>query len=156
MNRIDYKFLLHKSQLPAVLDDLTDYYYVLQIEKEVIQTYNTIYFDTPDNQMYLSHQNGRLNRYKIRSRQYDLTKDQFLEVKLRTNKGRCIKKRMKSGEMNASFSADERQFLKQSAPYEAHELEPKIRNSFQRITLVSTRFEDRVTIDLSTKFGNRE
>lgn len=156
MNRIDYKFLVHKSKVPTILDNLALEYYVLEIASQLIQPYQTTYFDTVENQMYLSHQNGRLNRYKIRTRNYELTKDSFLEIKLRTNKGRCIKKRIKSSTQTGSFSNGEHQFLTVNAPYEPHRLEPKIESDFHRITLVNKVFTDRVTIDLHPAFKKDE
>jgi hypothetical protein len=33
--------------------------------------------------MYMSHQNGKLNRYKIRHRTYLSTNAEFLEIKLK-------------------------------------------------------------------------
>ena len=54
----------------------------------------TLYFDTPDRQMYAEHQRGRKNRQKIRVRRYESSGVSFLEVKRKNNKGRTDKKRM--------------------------------------------------------------
>lgn len=152
MNRIDYKFLVHKSKVSAVLDDLAKDYYAVKVENQIIQLYHTTYFDTAEDQMYLSHQNGRLNRYKIRTRNYESTNNSFLEIKLRTNKGRCVKKRLESSNHTGLFSNSEQQFLAEHAPYAPHNLEPKIKNKFHRITLVNKSFTDRVTVDLHPQF----
>ena len=156
MNRIDYKFILHKSKIPTILSDLKDEYFVLKIDDEIIQPYQTTYFDTSEDQMYLSHQNGHLNRFKIRNRFYELTKNSFLEVKMRNNKGRCIKKRVESTNQAGAFSESEQQFIQNNSPYESNGLEPKIKNQFYRITLVNKTYTDRVTIDLHPQFKNSE
>ena len=70
MNRTDQKFCMHIDQLPSVLEALQSHYSVLEINGETIFNYDNTYFDTPDNQMFLSHQNGKRNRYKIRVRNY--------------------------------------------------------------------------------------
>ncbi len=56
--------------------------------------YRTLYFDTPDFELYLLHVNGRADRYKVRSREYTDTHLSYLEVKHRTPKDRTIKERL--------------------------------------------------------------
>ena len=51
--------------------------------------------------LYHDHHNGKLNRYKVRRRRYIDTDTEFLEVKLKNNKKRTIKSRIKlSGQPN--------------------------------------------------------
>ena len=45
--------------------------------------------------MYLKHHNNKLNRYKIRFREYVDNDEKFLEVKYKTNTERTIKDRIK-------------------------------------------------------------
>ena len=42
------------------------------------------------------HQNKKLNRYKIRQREYLISDISFFEIKFKSNKGRTIKKRIKT------------------------------------------------------------
>ncbi len=156
MNRIDTKYCLNKSMLPSILNDIDTDYFVLEIQNELLHPYQTTYLDTPDDKMYLAHQNGWLNRHKVRVREYELSNDKFLEVKLKTNKGRCIKSRIGFQKDKFDFTDEEKKFLNQKMPYHPAGLEPKIKNWFRRITLVNKGFTERVTIDIHPSFQNEK
>lgn len=156
MNRTDQKFCLHKNQLPDILAAIKAEYSLLEIQDETIFQYDNAYFDTPDNQMYLSHQNGKRNRYKIRVRKYVQTDDHFLEVKFKNNKGRTIKERVERPDFETGFTPDEIEFIEQSSKITGLLLEPKIKSYFNRFTLVDNEFTERVTIDISPGFKNNE
>lgn len=156
MNRIDNKYCLKLSQLPAVLDAISNDYCLLEIQGETIFEYDNVYFDTSDNRMYLSHQNGKKNRCKIRVRQYVQSNDSFLEVKLKNNKGRTIKERIARQDIEPEFEDHELDFLKSSSPYSGPELFPKISSKFKRMTLVNNLVTERVTIDTFPGFKNYE
>jgi hypothetical protein len=156
MNRTDQKFCLHIDDLPKVLEAVQNDYSVLAIEGETIFNYDNTYFDTVDNQMFLNHQNGKLNRHKIRLRKYVQTDDHFLEVKFKNNKGRTIKKRIEREGFESVFSHDELNFIGDSTNYSGTQLEPKISNYFHRFTLVDKEFTERITVDLFPGFKNQD
>lgn len=156
MNRTDQKFCMHISQLPAVLEALKTDYSLLEIQGETILKYDNLYFDTPENQMYLNHHNGKLNRYKIRVRNYNQSDENFLEVKFKNNKGRTIKERIGREDFKSEFSPFELNFIGHSSPFSETQLESKIRSSFNRITLVNNHFSERITLDISPAFQNQE
>lgn len=156
MNRTDKKFCLHRQLLPKILDSLKDKYSILAIDGETVFRYDNTYFDTLDDQMYMHHQNGKGNRYKVRVRQYVQSNDNFLEVKFKTNKGRTIKERMKRSDIISEFENKEHDFLRKSSPYLATDLYPKIWSTFNRITLVDNNFTERVTIDTFPGFKNKD
>lgn len=70
MDRTDTKFVFRIEQLPFFLEQVSNDYRVLEVTSARISRYETLYFDTEDFQLYLKHQNGKLNRYKIRFRKY--------------------------------------------------------------------------------------
>lgn len=156
MNRIDLKFCLHISQLPKILEAIKSYYSVLEINGETVFKYDNTYFDTPDNQMFICHQNGKSNRFKIRIRNYVESNLNFLEIKLKNNKGRTIKKRVVKQEFIPEFTSAEMIFLEKVTPFSSLQLEPKIRSCFNRFTLVDKDFTQRVTIDMAPGFQNQE
>lgn len=156
MDRTDSKFCLHRSQLPDILEALKHDYSMLEIKGESIFPYDTTYFDTADDRMYINHQNGKRNRYKIRVRQYVVSEDNFLEIKFKNNKGRTLKERIKRPDFNTEFKDNEFDFLQDSSPYSGSELQPKILSFFNRITLVDNEFTVRVTIDTLPGFKNEE
>lgn len=156
MNRTDKKYCLHISQLPAVLEAIKADYLLLEIHGETIFNYDNTYFDTPDNHMFLSHHNGNSNKVKIRVRKYVESNLNFLEIKLKNNKGRTIKERVEKQEFKPEFTSSELSFIGQTSPYLGLQLEPKIRSFFNRFTLVDKQFTERVTIDIFPGFKNPE
>lgn len=154
MNRVDRKYWFNSSELQIILDAIHKDYYILQIEGEVQMPYTTSYFDTFKNEMYTAHHNGKLNRYKIRKRQYLISGTGFLEVKFKNNKGRTIKKRIPSDFKHDLFSFDEDSFIRTSTPYQPDELKVALKNKFSRLTLVNKNFKERCTIDINIHFKN--
>lgn len=152
MNRVDRKYWFNSSELQIILDSIQNDYYILQIDGEVQMPYTTAYFDTSNNEMFTAHHNGKLNRYKIRKRQYLISGTGFLEVKFKNNKGRTIKKRMLSDFSHDFFSKDENNFIRSTTPYQPDELQVALRNKFSRLTLVNRNFKERCTVDLNIRF----
>ena len=151
MKRTDTKFVLPIQKLSKILKDAKRSYYVLKIDNKRSLKYETTYFDTDDFSMYIAHQNGKLNRYKIRTREYVNTNDKFLEIKFKSNKNKTIKKRIKT---NDYFSKNSRDFIKKNSPYILKQLQAKVDTKFSRITLVSNKFDERLTIDYNLSFEN--
>lgn len=156
MNRTENKFCLQRRLLPVILEALKNDYSILEIDGETIFPYDNTYFDTLDDQMYLNHQNGKMNRYKIRVRQYVQSNDNFLEIKFKSNKGRTIKERIESKVFKDDFTPTELDFIGQSSSYSGLQLEPKINSYFNRFTLVNKQFTERITIDTFPGFKNQE
>lgn len=152
MNRLDTKYVMTERQLAELLRRAADDYYVQQIGEEVVMPYRTVYFDTPDFEMYNLHHNGKLTRKKVRIRSYLDSGVDYLEVKRKNNKGRTDKQRVRYDE---NLSAERRHdFLMSMAGYDDALLSPKIENSFSRITLVNRKMTERITIDTSLRFSN--
>ncbi len=154
MNRTDRKYWFHYDQLEGLMQSIRDQYFILNINGQTILPYATTYYDTSKNKMFIDHQNGKLNRYKIRRRSYVASEISFLEVKFKTNKGRTIKKRISTDFGNILFSEKENTFLNQLVPFNCNDLQPSLSNSFSRLTLVNKNFKERCTIDLNLQFEN--
>lgn len=152
LNRVDTKFVLTEQQLLRALHNVGDRYRVLDVQGVRLNHYRSLYFDSPDFGMYLQHHNGKQNRYKVRFREYVDSELQFLEVKMKTSKQRTIKRRTQIAGMMETFDAQALDFLRDTYPANATELVPKLWNHFVRITLVSQRAIERLTLDLHLKF----
>ncbi len=152
MNRTDRKYWFHSSLLSAVLEDVVEDYYILEIEGERNLPYSTTYYDTEGEAMYGDHQRGKLNRYKIRRRNYVATKSSFLEVKFKSNKGRTIKVRRPSDFDCVGFDMADRDFIAQNTPYTCGQLREVLNNRFRRLMLVSREMDERCTIDSALQF----
>lgn len=152
MNRIDTKYVFEIRLLPLVLDTLRKYYKVVEVEGKRICKYETQYFDTTNFELYCLHHAGKLNRYKIRHRNYRDTGTGFLEIKFKNNKGRTIKTRTKCKESPAEWTSEQFKFLSDNQPYAPARLKPSLRIDYKRITLVSKASKERVTIDVELSF----
>jgi len=156
MNRIDRKYWFHISKLNQILEFTLPHYDILEINGQRLMDYQTNYFDTPENTMYLKHHNRKLNRHKVRQRQYISTGSSFLEIKLKTNKKRTIKKRIETDFDAVNFLLSEMEFIAKNSIYQGQLLLPKLNNSFKRITLIHKNKLDRCTIDFYPKFWNKQ
>ena len=70
MSRTDTKFAFNSKFLPDILSKMGEFYRVLEIDTERIHHYKSLYYDTEDRKFYLDHHNQRVNRNKIRFREY--------------------------------------------------------------------------------------
>ncbi len=154
MNRIDRKYWFHISKLNELLEKVTPFYDILEINGKRLMEYKSTYFDTADNFMYIKHHNRKLNRYKVRRRTYLTTNDDFFEIKLKTNKKRTIKKRIATEFNGADFLEKEIVFLNEKTPFRSDELANSLNNHFFRITLIHKNKLDRCTVDIQPKFWN--
>ena len=155
MNRIDQKYWFHSSKLNGALHAALPHYDVLEINGQRLMDYQTTYFDTPEDSMYLKHHNRKLNRHKIRQRKYASTDSSFLEIKFKTNKKRTIKKRIASEFEAPEFRQNELDFIVEKSPFEGENLLPSLHNKFKRITLIHKKKLDRCTIDIAPSFWNK-
>ena len=152
MNRIDTKYVLSLDLLPHLLEKIRPYYRVLEIDKQRMFQYNSLYYDTDKDAMYLAHHNGKVNRFKIRFRRYVSSDLCFLEIKYKIKGTRTIKHRTVIEDIETTLSDKSKEYITRYTPFELSLLEPKIHTDFSRITLVSKELTERVTIDLNLKF----
>jgi hypothetical protein len=152
MDRTDTKFTFHISALPKILEDIKSNYKVLSIGNKRISKYETLYYDTPNFDLYLKHHSGKLNRYKIRHRTYVESSLGYLEVKFKNNKGRTIKERIKKKDVPQTWDENSTVFLNSKLPFASATLFPVVWINYMRITLVSIVNAERVTLDLDMEF----
>ena len=153
MNRIDTKYVFHKEKLPLLLERILSDYKVLEINGKRIMGYRNNYFDTSDFSLYKAHHNGKLNRYKVRIREYVESETRFTEVKFKNNKKKTKKKRILTDKFTEQENSN---FLKEHSPFYFSDLENKIDIEFQRFTLVHKTKNERATIDLNLKFSKNK
>jgi len=152
MDRIDTKFIFSSELLPGILEKSSANYNILEEKAESIFTYNNLYFDTPEFDMYTVHHNRHLNRYKVRFREYVDSGIIFLEVKFKNNQRRTIKSRIERPAFEDTLIEESADFINQLVPYEAKNLIPRIQNRFTRLTMVHKTVTERITIDTGLQF----
>ncbi len=94
MNRTDTKFVTSYAKALSLLSATKDDYFVQEIDDKRIAEYYTVYFDTPQYDMFRCHACGKANRQKLRIRSYVDSNLSFLEVKTKNNHLRTKKCRM--------------------------------------------------------------
>ncbi len=154
LNRVDTKYVIPVGKLPSIFSLLLNDYRILVIKGLRFNHYRTLYFDTPQFDLFNMHVNGRADRYKVRSREYVDTHLSFLEVKHKTRKERTIKQRLSTDHTMLRMDQEAEKWLEHVYPYESGDLEPKLWNTFTRITMVRLEHNERVTLDLDISFFN--
>jgi hypothetical protein len=153
MSRTDTKFAFKANKMPLLLQKLLPFYRVLAIDGKLIHDYKSLYYDTDDRKFYLDHHNGRVNRNKIRFREYVGSKLTFLEIKLKNNKGKTIKKRMKVDAISSELSDKQQNYIEKIIG-EPMQVSAKQRINFSRITFVHKTQKERLTMDVNLTFEN--
>lgn len=167
MNRTDTKFVTNIATLRKLLKLAVWQYRAQKIDGKRLARYYTMYFDTPDMQMYTCHHSGHANRQKLRIRSYVDSGLNFLEVKTKNNHKRTRKKRTTMFDFdplaparNIAFDSHDDNFkeydsfLRENLWYKPEIMEEAIENRFNRITLVNNNKTERLTIDTDLCFHN--
>ena len=153
MSRTDTKFAFKASKMPLLLQKLIPFYRVLTIDDQLIHDYKSLYYDTEDSKFYLDHHNRRVNRNKIRFREYVGSKLTFLEIKLKNNKGKTIKKRMKVDKINNQLSEKQKEYIEKIIGQPMN-VDARQWINFSRITFVHKTQKERLTMDVNLTFEN--
>ncbi len=153
LNRVDTKFIFDIEKLAVVLLELQKHYSILDINGTRLNQYDSIYFDSPDLKLYHLHHNDRKNRFKIRYRKYVDSDLSFFELKMKNNKGRTNKKRIKTDDIYKYLTSEAKAlFDKNISDREKWNFQFCIQILFNRLTLVDKKFSERATIDLNLTY----
>ncbi len=155
MKRVDTKFVFNRSLLEEIFPLLVDQYKLLYVNDVVKSKYTSLYFDTKDFKFFMNHHNGKLNRSKVRFREYIDSQVSFLEVKRKNSKGKTIKKRIQVDSPTKILNLDQKQFIKNRLK-ENYELFYCHTNFFHRITMVNKFLKERITIDFNLRFESEQ
>lgn len=153
LNRLDTKYTFCPENINELILSLSSTYRILEIKGNRTNHYQTLYFDTPNNQLFLDHHNERVNRYKLRFRKYVDSDLAYLEMKFKTAKERTDKKRTKKDDIEMQFSDSSLKFIEKHLKHTAPDFVPVLWNSFIRLTFVHKLLPERLTIDLGLEFS---
>lgn len=157
--RVDKKFLVTPEQFTAFTARLGAEFSVMHIDGLRSFQYRSTYFDTPDFQQYVAHRQGRRRRYKVRSRTYVESQLCMFEIKTKGLRGATVKHRREQpmadadvlSPENLRFAAD---VLAAEYGQDVPELQPVMRNSYTRATLVDPVDGERVTCDVDLHYAD--
>ena len=152
-NRIDTKYMLTIQELEKVLHEIQKNQKVLEIDDTRLFTYKTVYFDTPDFRFYKDHHNGRINRVKVRCREYVDSHLVMYEIKRKLFGTRTDKQRKVIAQLPEQISQEDYALIGYKR-LNAQPVEKKMTNEFRRITLTNKEFTERITIDLDIRLSN--
>ena len=159
--RVDRKYIVDFATVEQLFSGLGDDYLALEIDGERLQDYDSVYFDTPGLMGYRHHLQGRRKRFKCRTRLYGGSAC-FFDLKLKGRRGETVKSRLQLSPLeHGSLTSHARAFLKrglleqygQAAPAA---LVPTLQTSFERLTLIHPRRQERLTLDFSLSLGRVE
>ncbi len=151
MDRVDTKYLLPMWALPGLLKSLKNDYSILSQQEKRIFSYETTYFDTQKKHFFNDHHNGKLNRVKVRFRRYVEADMGFMEVKLKNNKFRTIKKRIpmnRQGNNQMLMNG----FIHECIGEDYSVLQTALLVNYRRLTLLNPVRGERLTMDLDVTF----
>lgn len=148
MNRVDTKYLLHIELLPYLLSELQPNFSLLEINGNSVFKYRSTYYDTDSLDFYHMHHRGKLNRYKVRIREYLDVETKFLEVKFKNNKKRTIKTRRQIFQNKGNPIEDFSDFLRGTGLPDLNIRQKQI-SEYYRLALASEERKERVTLDLN-------
>lgn len=155
MSRLDQKFLIRRTWIPALLAECKTDYRILEVDGQRQSEYANRFIETAEYASLHSHTRGRKIRFKARIRQYGSNQRAFLEVKEKTVQGRTVKSRIEraTGDgIESDLTPAEWRFLKEHYAYG----DPQLANvtcHFNRFTLVATNQAERLTIDTDIRFS---
>lgn len=152
MKRVDTKFVFPVSVLPSIVRGMSSAYSVLEMGGKRVFHYANMYFDTVDQLLYRQHHNGRLNRYKIRSRRYMESEQSFFEVKLKLNGKRTHKERIPYNGNLSAINSDAEKLVCNVTDMNPMLLQPSLGVYYARMTFVCAEQCERVTIDTALRF----
>ena len=157
LKRIDRKYLLTYNQFLEILGELKNDFKVLEISGKKVFTYDNVYMDTSDYMFYKQHQNKVKSRTKVRTRYYVDSNLAFFEFKQKIN--------WVTSKYRYEFPSEEHGFMTKGkkrffdwvwqAMYNGRQktptISPSIKTNYKRITMVSNKWDERLTIDFNVK-----
>jgi hypothetical protein len=150
--RVDRKYALMLRRLPSLLETLCADYRIVTAAGRSVAQYETVYFDTADRQTYHDHRRGRLPRHKVRLRHHLDRRCSFLEIKSKRAGGCTTKARLELPFGQRELNGEARRFIGAHCPIPVTLLQPCVSLTFRRVTLLSVRLEERVTLDWQLEF----
>ncbi|MDZ4804705.1 MAG: polyphosphate polymerase domain-containing protein [Candidatus Eisenbacteria bacterium] len=148
--RTDTKFVLSPASAADLVRAITGDYAVLTAGTELVATYQTLYFDTPELDFFHAHRRGRRVRHKARVRHYPDRSLTMLEVKTRRSKLKTTKLSREHPFGGNELSADDQDFVAIHTGIDRGVL-PQVWTHFRRLTLLGLETCERVTLDFDVR-----
>ena len=152
MRRIDSKFVVRATRLPALITGLERDYAAFRVDAGPVADYQSLYLDTADLTCFHDHRRGKRLRHKVRVRHYPDRGLSFLEIKSKRSDLVTHKHRISIPYGSEAIGGAELEFLRGHLGAMAEALRPVLRINYRRIGLVALATDERVTIDVELDF----
>lgn len=121
--------------------------------------YRTTYFETPDRRCFIDHVEGRLPRFKARTRLYVESEMCVFEVKLKRSDDETDKRQIDYSPQESERMTDEarqclREALADAGIDPPDQFAPSLHTAFRRITLGAREGSARLTCDLGVRLSS--
>jgi hypothetical protein len=161
LRRVDRKYAVERDVLLALLERLNADHEVLEIDGRRAFAYRTTYFETPDLRCFRDHVEGRLPRFKARTRLYEDSNQCVFEVKLKTAEDETDKRQVDHPAEDSETLTEEAWRCLSEALTDAgldvpDELERRLQTAFHRFTLSPRGGSERLTCDLGVRLTSPE
>lgn len=150
LTRIDRKYVIAAGELDAVVTGI-DGLRVLEIDGRRTSRYESTYLDTVALDSWIAAAHRRRRRWKVRTRVYADTGEQWLEVKTRGLRGSTVKERLPHHGIDVTGAADTWVRDRLGAAH-VHDVDPTgliatLHTSYRRTTLLLAGDAGRATVD---------
>ncbi len=154
LNRFDTKFILHADMLGDCLKEFLADNRIMELNEKRIFRYYNQYYDTANYHFYHQHHNGKLNRTKVRFREYTDSGLCYFEIKQRANDGRTTKQRLIADHIENPINGSCGKLLKEILNIKPEELIPQLVVTYDRITLLNLENKEKITFDSNLSFSS--
>lgn len=161
LRRVDVKYVVDGDAFAELCEQLRGDHEVLELDGRRTFHYETVYFDTPQLRCYRDHEEGRLPRFKARTRLYRDSERCVFEVKMKVGEDETDKRQIDHPpDERAALTDRAARFLgetlreKQIDP--PGKLEPSLHTEFRRTTLAAAARPDRLTCDVDLELRRGE
>lgn len=147
-NRCEKRYILNKGDALNLIESIDNGYRLLSVDGDSVIGYEINYFDTSDFKLYKKHLYGRGNRYSIRKKSYSTSQKSYIDIKENSKSRKVNKYRSEFTSMDM-FN----QMVEDYTPYNSNNFEDKVAIHFNRFTFISSKYKEKITIDLDLGFS---
>lgn len=159
--RVDRTYLVTAGQLRRLSDAIGPGFGALEIDRLRVMNYESVYFDSPDLELFRAHRQGRRRRFKVRVRTYADSGASYVEVKTKSGRGETVKHRIPHdpglrSALDERATAFVRNVIREQYDVDVPPLVPVLESRYRRATLVDPVAGERLTCDVEMQWSSRE
>jgi hypothetical protein len=158
LRRVDNKYAVRREPFAELMERLLKDHEVLDIDGRREFVYASTYFETRDLRCFVDHVEGRLPRFKARTRLYVDSDTCVFEVKLKRSDDETDKRQLDysprdRGRVTPAARGCLDEALSDAGLELPDELEPSLETGFHRVTLAGRGGSERLTCDFGVRLS---